>query len=93
MTNVLTSVSTERLQDCLEIPDSVRVKIIDQYKDDGEQRQQFITYYVEYSPYSTSWIFLAGDLHFTEETTAEALVKKFVEGTRGVCVACVCVVM
>ena len=75
------------------IPVSVEEKIRDQIKDDGEQRQLFITYYIHYSPYSTSWTLLASELHYKEETTAEAAVKKFVEGTQGVGVACVCVVM
>ena len=90
MTDVLTNVKTRDLQDCLRIPLSVREKIIDQYKNDGEQRQQCITYSVQYSPYSTSWIFLAGDLHRFEETSAEGLIMKFLQGTPGVGVACVC---
>ena len=65
------------------VPPSVEEKIADLYKDDGEQRQQFITYYLQYSPYSTSWTFLAGELHRREATTAEGLVKKFHHGTQG----------
>ena len=94
VTNVLTSVTTKDLPDYyLGIPDGVREKMIDLYKDDGEQRQQFISYYLYYSPYSTSWTFLGGDLHYREKNIAEATVKMFVKGTAGVGVACVCVVM
>ena len=91
LTNVLTSVSTGNLPYCLEIPDSVKRKITDQYKDDEQQRQQFINYYIRLSPYGTSmsWAEVAGALHYWEETTAEASAKKFVHGAPGVGVACV----
>lgn len=89
VTCALTSVSTERLTVCLMIPYSVEVKITDVYKDVRRQRQQFIHYYVNYSPYSTTWIFLSGRLHRWEETTAETYVKKFVRGTPGMGVACI----
>ena len=88
--SVLSSISTRDLPRCLDIPKCVRVKITDQYNDDRDQRHQFVTCYLQYSPYSTSWTCLAGDLHLYEKTTAELMVSKFLHGTRGVGVAYVC---
>ena len=91
ITNALTSVGTNDLLHWLMIPPSVEEKITDQYKDDGEQRQKFVTFYLQYSPYSTSWTLLAGELHRREATTAEGMVNKFLQGTPGVCAAWDCV--
>ena len=61
----------------------MRDKITDQYEDDGEKRQQLINFYLQYSPSSFSWNFLASTVHYMEEATAEELVKRFIRGTPG----------
>ena len=84
VTNVLASITTKWLPVCLRIPGSVRDKILDQHKNDSERRQLLVTFYVQYSPYSTSWTFLASTVHYMEEITAEVLVRKYIKGTPGV---------
>ena len=53
------------------------------YSNEEEQRQQYLKYFINLSPYAT-WTDLISRLHYEEETRAEALAKAFVKSASGV---------
>ena len=59
------------------------VTITNLYSNDVEQRKQYLKYFINLSPNAT-WADLAGQLHYEEETRAEALAKAFVKSASGV---------
>ena len=78
---------THRLGECLDIPDSVSVRIYHDNVDDEEQRrEQYIHCYIICSPYTLmGWSDIAGNLHYWGEETAERAAKDYVQRARGTC--------
>ena len=83
LNKVLTTVSTDNLPICLMIPVSVRRAITKLYSNEEEQRQQYLKYFINLSPYAM-WTDITSELHYNEETRAEALAKAFVKSASGV---------
>ena len=84
---VLSSVRVDCLKDCLRLPHSVKFKIFHHCIDEDQRRDQLIHYWRSTS-HEASWMRLAGQLHYKEETTALTAAKRFVNRAPGEGVAC-----
>ena len=82
---VVSSVSVDRLRSCLHVPDSVKRKIFNHFIDEDQRRDQIIHYWRNTYPFhEASWAWLAGRLHWCEETTALTAAKIFFKRVPGV---------
>ena len=84
---VLSSVSVDRLDDCLLLPYRVRHKIFGHCIDEDQRHDQLIHYWRNTSS-EASWTWLAGQLHSLEETTALTAAKIFVNRAPGEGLTC-----
>ena len=87
----------DRLMLCLNIPSSVQDKIKKHSKDEVQQREECIYYWINVSPNSMiGWGVIGGWLHLWEEEAA-LRAAKLMNTFRGlqvhVCVACGCIGM
>ena len=72
--------------DCLNIPPSVQDKIRENSRDDKQQRDESILYYLKFSPYSMwGWGFLGGELHYWGEEDALTAAKAYIQRAPGTC--------
>ena len=89
--SLLSTVSVDRLKECLQIPDSKRREI--QQKSKTEEDKKLIQWYLDYSPFA-DFTDLAGELYYLEETSALDQVKRYVQTVPGmsyiVCISSVC---
>ena len=81
VSTVLNTMKVDRLPGCLLIPDSLRRTISG---DEQQRRDEYIHYWIHVSPY-TSWIYLAGELHYHGETAAVEAAKRYFQRAPGVC--------
>ena len=74
----------EELEGCLRVPLSVRYKLQQQCDNVEEQRNELISWWLQFSPYALdSWKWLSGRLLRLEEESALAAVKRYVHHTPG----------
>ena len=91
--SLLSTVSVDRLKQCLQIPLSERMEIHQKSKTQGDQRPSLVQWYLDYSPFA-DFTDLAGRLYYWEETSALDQVKRYVQTVPGmrynVCISSVC---
>ena len=81
---VMETVAVQRLEDCLSVPGSMEVKLEQQCDNDEEQRNELISWWLQFSPYALdSWKWLSGRLLYWEEESALAAAKRYVHQTPG----------
>ena len=72
--------------DCLDIPTSMRRKIREHSKDEEQQREECIYYWMNVSPDSMiGWEFLGGWLHCFEEEAALRAANEYIQRAPGTC--------
>jgi hypothetical protein len=76
----------DNLMNCLSIPHSVRRKISEHSKDEEQQRQECIYYFLKSSPYALwGWGYLGGDLHYHRQEAALTAAKAYIQRAPGTC--------
>ena len=86
----------DRLMLCLNIPSSVQDKIKKHSKDEVQQREECIYYWINVSPNSMiGWGVIGGWLHLWEEEVALRAANEYIQRAPGihVGVTCVCIGM
>jgi hypothetical protein len=74
------------LMDCLSIPFNVRRKIREYSRDEEQQRDETIHYYLKTSPYAMwGWGYLGGELHLWEKAAALTAAKAYIQRAPGTC--------
>ena len=74
------------LMDCLDIPDSIRDEIREHSKDEEQQREECIYYWMNVSPDSmVRWGILGGWLHLFGEEAALRAANKYIQRAPGTC--------
>ena len=78
--------------DCLSIPQRVRGKIREHSKDEEQQQEEYIYYWMNVSPYSMiGWGVLGGWLHYFEEENALRAANEYIQKAPGTCGCGMCV--
>ena len=76
----------DRLMNCLDIPASVRRKIREHSKDEEQQREECIYYWMNVSPYSMiGWGVLGGWLHYWGQEAALRAANEYIQRAPGTC--------
>ena len=74
------------LMGCLNIPHSVKKKIREHSKDEEQQREECIYYWMNVSPYSMiGWGVLGGQLHYYGEEAALRAANEYIQRAPGTC--------
>ena len=72
--------------DCLSIPRSVQEKVREHSKDEEQQREECIYYWMNVSPYSMiGWGVLGGELHFYGQEAALRAANEYIQRAPGTC--------
>ena len=76
---------------CLDIPLSVQEKIREHSKDEEQQREECIYYWMNVSPDSMiGWGVLGGQLHYFEEEAALRAANEYIQRAPGTCGCSMC---
>ena len=76
----------DRLMGYLNIPGSVRSKIREHSKDEEQQREECIYYWMNFNPDSMiGWGILGGKLHYWEEEAALRAANEYIQRAPGTC--------
>ena len=82
----------DKLMGCLCIPSSVTDKIEEHSKDEEQQREESIHYYLKSSPYALwGWGYLGGELHRLGQEAALTAAKAYIQRAPGTCGCGICV--
>ena len=75
-----------RLMNCLHVPGNVRKKIREHSKDEEQQREECIHYYLKSSTFALwGWGFLGGQLHYCGQEAALTAAKAYIQRAPGTC--------
>ena len=84
-------VDMDRLMDCLDIPRSVQKEMREHSKDEEQQREECIYYWMNVSPYSMiGWGVLGGLLHYHGEEVALRAANEYIQRAPGTCECGMC---
>ena len=75
----------DKLIDCLYLPYSVTVIVRDESKDEEQQRDEYVYYWRNVSPYSMiGWGYLGGWLHYWGQEAALRAAKEYIQRDPGI---------